>query len=48
MTTSLLEFVDNMSANFNSIGFKSCTENDRCEQCKKLIEELIKKFPSMH
>ena len=48
MSTSLLELVDNMSANFNSIGFKSCTENNRCEQCKKLIEELIKKFPSMH
>ena len=48
MSTSLLELFDNMSANFNSIGFKSCTENNRCEQCKKLIEELIKKFPSMH
>ena len=43
MPTSLSEFVDNMSRNFNSIECKSCTENNnRCEQCKKLIEVLIK------
>ena len=46
--TSLSEFVDNMSGNFNSIECKSCPENNRCEQCKKLIEGLIKKFPSIY
>ena len=48
MSTSLSELVDNMSGNFNIIECKSCTENNRCEQSKKLIEELIKKFPSIH
>ena len=48
MSTSLSELVDNMSGNFNSIECKSCTENNRCEQCKKLIEGLIKKFPSVY
>ena len=48
MSTSLSEIVDNMSGNFNSIECKSCTENNRCEQCKKLIEVLIKKFPSIY
>ena len=48
MPTSLSELVDNMSGNFNSIECKSCTENNRCEQCKKLIEGLIKKFPSIY
>ena len=48
MSTSLSELVDNMSGNFNSIECKSCTQNNRCEQCKKLIEGLIKKFPSIH
>ena len=47
MSSSLLELVENMSGNFNSIECKSCTENNRCEQCKKLIEGLIKKFPSV-
>ena len=47
MLTSLSEFVD-MSGNFNSIECKSCIENNRCEQCKKLIERLIKKFPSAY
>ena len=46
--TSLSEFVDNMSGNFNGIECKSCTKNNRCEQCKKLIEGLIKKFPSIY
>ena len=32
----------------NSIECKSWTETNRCEQCKKLIEGLIKKFPSIH
>ena len=48
MPTSLSELVDNMSGNFNSIECKSCTENNRCEECKKLIEGLIKKFPSIY
>ena len=37
-----------MSGTFNSIQCKSCTENDRCEQCKKLMEGLIKKFSSIN
>ena len=48
MSTSLSEFVDNMSGNFNSIECKLCTENNRREECKKLIEGLIKKFPSLY
>ena len=48
MSTSLSELVDNMFENFNSIECKSCTENNRCEQCKNLIEGLIKKFPSVY
>ena len=48
MPTSLLELVDNMSGNFNIIECKSCAENNRCEECKKLIEGLIKKFPSVY
>ena len=48
MPTSLPELVHNMSGNFNSIECKSCTENNRCEQCKKLIEGLIKKFSSVY
>ena len=47
MSTSLSELVDNMSVNFNSIECKSCTENNRCEQCKKLTERLIEKFPRL-
>ena len=46
--TSLSELVDNMSGSFNSIERQSCTENNRCEQCKKLIEGLIKKLPSIY
>ena len=34
MSTSLSELVDNMSANFNSIECKSCTENNRCQKRK--------------
>ena len=37
-----------MSGNFNSIKCKSCTKNNRCKECKKLIEGLIKKFTSMY
>ena len=48
MPTSLSEPVDNMSADFNSIKCKSCTENNRCEECKKLIERLTKTFPSVY
>ena len=44
MTASLLELVDNMSGNFDSIECK----NNNCKECKKLIEELIKKFPSIY
>ena len=45
--TSLSELVDSMSGNFHSIERKSCAESNRCEECKKLIEGLIKKFPSI-
>ena len=48
MPTSLSELVDNMSGNFDSIECISCTENNRCEKCKKLIKGLIKKFPSIY
>ena len=48
MLTSLSELVDNMSVNFNSIECKSCTENNRCEECQKLIEGLIKNFLSLY
>ena len=48
MPTSLSELVDNMPGNFNGIKCKSCTENNRCEKCKKIIEGLIKKFPSIY
>ena len=45
MPTSLSEQVDNLSGkNFNSIECKSCTENNRCKKCKKMIEELTKGF----
>ena len=48
ITTSLSELVDNMSGKFNSIECKLCTKNNRCEGCKKLIEGLIKNFPSIY
>ena len=48
MSTSLSELVDNMFGNFNSIECKSCTENNRCEECKKLIDGLIRKVPSLY
>ena len=47
MPTSLSELADNKSGSFHSIECKSCAENNRYEECKKLIEELIKKFPSI-
>ena len=37
-----------MSGNFNSIECKSCTENNKCKKCEKLIERLIKNFPSLY
>ena len=48
MAASLSELADNMFGNFNSIECKSYTENNRCEECKKLIEGLIKMFPSVY
>ena len=48
MSTSLSDLVGNMSEKFNSIECKSCAKNNRCEECKKLIEELIKKFSSIY
>ena len=48
MSTSLSELFDNLSGKFNSIECKSCTENNRCEECEKIIEGLIKKFPSIY
>ena len=48
MSTSLSEFVDNISGNFNSIKCNSCTENNRCEACKKIIRWLIEKFPGIY
>ena len=46
MAVLLLE-LDNMSGNLNSIECKSCTENNRCEKCKKKIAGLIKMFASI-
>ena len=37
-----------MSGKFNSIECKLWTENNRCKEYKKLIEGLIKKFPSIY
>ena len=48
MSTSLSELADNMSGKFNSIECKSCTENNGCEECEKIIEGLIKKFSSIY
>ena len=48
MSTSLSEIVDNMSGNFNSIECKSCTENNRCEKCKKIrINQKVSKYISI-
>ena len=46
MPTSLSEFVDNMSGNFNSIECKPCTENNRriyniYEFCKGDLNKFI-------
>ena len=48
MATSLSELVDKTSGNVNGVECKSCTENNRCKKCKKIIEGLIKKFPSIY
>ena len=48
MQSSLSELVDNMPGNFNSIERKSWTESNRCKGCKKLIDELTKKFSSIY
>ena len=48
MSTSLSELVDNMSGNFNSIKCKSCTENNRCDACLKIIQGLIEKVPGIY
>ena len=48
MPTLLSELAHNMSGNFNGTKYKSCTENNRCNECKKLIEGLIKKIPSIY
>ena len=48
MPTSLSELVDNTSGNFTGVECESCTENNRCKKCKKTIERLIKKFPSLY
>ena len=48
MSTSLSEVFNNISGIFNSTECKSCTENNRCELCKNLIEGFIKKFPSVY
>ena len=37
-----------MSGISKSIECNLCTENNRCKECKKLIEILIKKFSSMY
>ena len=46
--TSLSKLVDNTSENFTVEECESCTENNRCKKCKKTIEGLIKKFPSLY
>ena len=48
MPTSLSELVDNMSVNFNGTECKSCTENNRCEECEKILEGLMEKFPDTY
>ena len=50
MPTSLSELVDNMSGSFKSIECKSCTENNRCEKCKKnyrRINQKVSKYISI-
>ena len=46
--TSLSELIDNTSGNVNGTECKSSTENNRCEDCEKIIEGLIEKFPDTY
>ena len=48
MSTSLSELVDNMSGNFISTECKSCTENNRCKECKKTNRRINQKFSSIY
>ena len=48
MSTSLSELFYNKHGKSNSIVCKSCTENNRFEECEKIIEGLIKKFSSIY
>ena len=49
MSTSLSDLIDNMSGEFNSIQCKSCTENNRCEECEKIkrINLKVSKYISI-
>ena len=44
MPKPLSEPVDNMVGNFNSMECKSCTENHRCEKCKKNNRRINQRF----
>ena len=44
MPTSLSELIDNTSGNVNGTECKSSRENNRCEECEKIIEGLMGKF----
>ena len=48
MSTSLSELVDNMSGNFISTECKSCTENNRCKECKKTNRRINQNFSSIY
>ena len=48
MSTSLSEFVDNLSGHFNDTECKSCRGNNTCNECEKIIEGLIEKFPGIY
>ena len=48
ISTSLSELVDNMSGNFISTECKSCTENNRCKECKKTNRRINQKFSSIY
>ena len=43
MPTSLSELIDNTSGNVNGTECKSSRENNRCEECEKIIEGLLRK-----
>ena len=48
LSPSLSQLFNNMSVFFNGVECKSCTENNRYEKCKKIIEGLAKKFPRIY